>query len=342
LLPWVWLSILNFAGIALGHIAIFEVERTVNKIMFRVCIAVALVGIPVSRSTASLLPNYNLVVFGNLSDSSDVEGTAIVGGDFTGSAANFGTKLSQATTAGTDVLTIVGNLDGGATTNIEAGGNLRIGGSVNGTVNLNGSGGSIVHALPIINMASLQSSMIGLSNSLNALSANSTVTLPGAQPSNIVFNADFVNNIAVFDVNASDIFENSKAQQILLNIGSAVPADSTIIINVAGSDINFDEGNFGSEFNDPSWSSQILWNFNGATALNVANTLGVSREFWGSVLAPSADTTLSTTSPIDGTVVVGSANLQGEIHLPQFAGNVPEPTCLTLIGVCGILLRRRR
>jgi choice-of-anchor A domain-containing protein len=240
------------------------------------------------------------------------------------------------------VLTIAGNLDSGATANIEAGGNLRIGGSVNGTVNLNGGGGSIVHALPLINLASLQSSMIALSSSLNGLTANSSVTLPGAQPSNIVFNADFVNGIAVFDVNASDIFENPKAQQILLNVGSAVPADSTIIINVAGSDINFDEGNFGADFNNSSWSSQVLWNFSGATTLNVANSLGVDRELWGSVLAPSADTTLDSTSPIDGTVVVGNADLQGEIHLPQFAGNVPEPMCMAIMGIGSLFLLRRR
>jgi choice-of-anchor A domain-containing protein len=308
-----------------------------------VCAVVAFLALFASRCSASLLPNYNLVVFGNLSDSSDVEGTAIVGGDFTGSAANFGTKLLQATTAGTDVLTIAGNLDGGATATIEAGGNLRIGGSVNGTVNLNGGGGSIVHALPVINLSDLQNAMIALSNSLEGLTANSSVVLPGSQPSNITFNANFVNGLAVFDVNASDIFENPKAQQILLNVGAAVPADSTIIINVAGSDINFNDGNFGADFNNSSWSSQILWNFSDATTLNVANSLGVNRELWGSVLAPSADTTLDSTSPIDGTVVVGSANLEGEIHLPQFAGNVPEPTCAALMSLGGLLgLRRLR
>jgi choice-of-anchor A domain-containing protein len=314
----------------------------VKEIIVRAGIVVAGLALFAGQSRASLLPNYNLVVFGNLSDSSDVEGTAIVGGDFTGSAANFGTQLSQPTTAGTDVLTIAGNLDNGATANIEAGGNLRIGGSVNGNVNLNGSGGSIVHALPVINLASLQSSMIGLSSSLAGMTPNSTVTLPGAQPSNITFNADFVNGIAVFDVNASDIFENSKAQQILLNIGSAAPSNSTIIINVAGSNINFNNGNFGSEFNDPAWTSRVLWNFAQATTLTIANGLTVDRELFGSVLAPSADTTLDTTSPIDGTVVVGNANLQGEIHLPQFTGNVPEPTCLSLIGFGGMLLLGRR
>lgn len=333
---------LKFAGAALGHGVISGLERIVTKMVIHVCAGVALLGLATSRSNASLLPNYNLVVFGNLSDSSDVEGTAIVGGDFTGSTANFGTKLSASTTAGTDVLTIAGNLDSGATANIEAGGNLRIGGSVNGTVNLNGSGGSIVHALPVIDLTSLQSSMIALSSNLDGLTPNSSVTLPGSQPSNITFNADFVNGVAVFDVNASDIFENPKAQQILLNVGSAVPADSTVIINVAGSDIDFDDGNFGSDFDDSNWSSQILWNFSGATTLNVANSLSVDRELWGSVLAPSANTTLDSTSPIDGTVVVGNANLQGEIHLPQFTGNVPEPTCLALIGVGSILMLRRR
>jgi choice-of-anchor A domain-containing protein len=313
-----------------------------RQLGIRAIVVGALLGLSVSQAKASLLPNYNLVVFGNLQDSSDVEGTAIVGGNFTGSAANFGTQLSHATTAGTDVLTIAGNLNSGATANIEAGGNLRIGGALIGTVNLNGGGGSVVHAAPPIDLSALQTSMINLSSSLNGLAANSSVTLPGAQPSNITFNANFVSGEAVFDVNASDIFENAKAQQILLNVGAAVPADSTIIINVAGSDINFNNGNFGSEFNDPSWSSQIIWNFPDATTLNVANDLSVSRELWGSVLAPSADTTLDSTSPIDGTVVVGNADLQGEIHLPQFAGNVPEPTCLVLVGFGGLLMMRRR
>jgi choice-of-anchor A domain-containing protein len=196
--------------------------------------------------------------------------------------------------------------------------------------------------MPLIDLSSLQSSMISLSSSLDGLAANSTVTLPGSQPSNITFNANFVNGLAVFDVNAADIFENSKAQQILLNVGAATPANSTIIINVAGSDVTFDDGNFGASFNNPSWSSQVLWNFYQATSLNIANNLSVDRELWGSVLAPSADTTLDTTSPIDGTVVVGNADLQGEIHLPQFAGNVPEPACLSMIGFHALLLLRRR
>jgi choice-of-anchor A domain-containing protein len=296
------------------------------------------------QSRASILPNYNLVVFGNLTDSSDVEGTALVGGDFTGSTANFGTQLSQSNTAGTDVLTIGGNLDGGATANIEAGGNLRIGGTLSGTVNLNGSGGSIVHAAPPVNVSSLQTSMIGLSNTLDGMAANSTVSLPGSQPSNIVFNANFVNGVAVFDVSASSIFENPNAQQILLNVGGATPANSTVIINVSGTDINFDDGNFGSEFDSASWASQILWNFTDATSLNIANTLDTQRELWGSVLAPSALTTLNTNSPIDGTVVVGNADLQSEIHLPQFAGpiTVPEPGTIALIGAGAALLMKRR
>jgi choice-of-anchor A domain-containing protein len=311
---------------------------------FRACALVALLGswfVLANLAKASLLPDYNLVVFGNLTDSSDVEGTTLVGGDFVGSAANFGSKLSQATTAGTDVLTIAGNLDNGATANIEAGGNLRIGGTVSGTVNLNGTGGSIVHAAPPINVTSLQTSMIQLSNTLDSMAVNSSVSLPGAQPANIVFNATFTAGVAVFDVNASDIFENPKAQQILLNVGAANPATSTIIINVAGSDITLNNGNFGASFTNPAWSTDVLWNFADATTLNVANTLSVQRELWGSVLAPSADTTLSSTSPIDGTVIVGSANLQAEIHQPQFTGNVPEPGSLSLLAIGTLILARR-
>ncbi len=315
-----------------------------KKLILGLGVLTCIIGLGFDGARASVLPNYNLVVFGNLMDTSDVEGTAIIGGNFTGTAANFGTSLNQATTAGTDVLTIGGNLNSGATVNIEAGGNLRIGGTVSGNVNLNGSGGSIVHAAPPVNMATLQTQMINLSNSLNSMTPNSTVTLPGSQPSNITFNATFVNGVAVFDVSASQIFENANAQQILLNVGSASPTDSTVIINVSGSDINFDDGNMGAAFDDSSWASQVLWNFNGATTLNIANSLDVNRELWGSVLAPSAMTTLSSDSPIDGTVVVGNADLQGEIHLPQFDGSVPvpEPTTGAIVGLGGLLMLRRR
>jgi hypothetical protein len=72
----------------------------------------------------------------------------------------------------------------------------------------------------------------------------------------------------------------------------------------------------------------------------------VNRELWGSVLAPSAMTTLSSNSPIDGTVVVGNADLQGEVHLPQFDGvvpvPVPEPTTGAIFGLVGLLVMRRR
>jgi choice-of-anchor A domain-containing protein len=313
-------------------------------VVLGLCTVALVLLLTIAPSRGAVLPNYNLVVFGNLTDTADVQGTAIIGGNFLGSAANFGTSLNQSNTAGTDVLTIGGNLNSGATVNIEAGGNLRIGGTVSGNVNLNGSGGSIVHAAPPINLPALQTSMINLSNSLDAMTANSTVTLPGSQPSNITFNANFVNGVAVFDVSASQIFENPNAQQILLNVGSASPSDSTVIINVSGSDINFDDGNFGAAFNNSSWASQVLWNFNGATSLNIANSVDVNRELWGSVLAPSAMTTLSSNSPIDGTVVVGNADLQGEVHLPQFNGivPVPEPATGAIVGLAGLMFMRRR
>jgi choice-of-anchor A domain-containing protein len=309
-----------------------------GKVKF-ICAILSLSAILVSRSGASVLPNYNLVVFGNLSDTSDVEGTALIGGNLVSGAVPFGTSLSNQ--SGIDVLTIGGNIDSGATATIEAGGNLLINGSQNGTVNLNG-GGSIVDGPPPVNVAALQTSMINLSNSLNSLAANSTVTLPGSQPSNITFNANFVNGTAIFDVTAASIFQNSNAQEILLDVGSANPATSTVIINVSGSDVNFDMGNMEDAFDETAWASQILWNFNGATDLNIMNSVDVQRELWGSVLAPSAMTTLESNSPINGTVVVGNADLQGEIHLPQFDGviPVPEPTSLAIVALGLIPLRR--
>jgi choice-of-anchor A domain-containing protein len=315
-----------------------------RRFVFSLCALGCVGAFGVAHSQASALPNYNLVVFGNLTDQADVQGTAIVGGNFVSGAATFGTSLSQVS-PGTDVLTVGGNIDSGATANIEAGGDLLLGGTNSGNVNFNGSpGGTTVHGPPPVNMANLQTQMINLSNSLNNLTANSTVTLPGSQPSNITFNANFVNGTAVFDVSASQIFENPNAQQILLNVGSASPANSTIIINVSGSDINFDDGNMGAAFNESQWASQVLWNFNGATDLNIMNSVDVQRELWGSVLAPSAMTTLSSNSPIDGTVVVGNADLQGEVHLPQFNGvvPVPEPTTGAIMGLAGLLMLRRR
>jgi len=106
-----------------------------------------------------------------------------------------------------------------------------------------------------------------------------------------------------------------------------------LVVNVDG---NFSTGS--GNFNDSNYASDILWNFYDATSLN----FGV--EFGGTVLAPNA--TVSSSSPIDGTLFAASFQGNGELHFKTLTdasylnsvGSVPEASTWTmlLLGFAGL------
>src|SRR5579859_4531012 len=112
---------------------------------------------PIAAST--ILQDFNTVIYNNPTTSSDIEGAAVVGGNFNGS-----TLYNQPRTSppsGFSALTVYGNQTGNL--NINNGGSAYIAGS-HQTVNFNG--GSGFYTAPPSSIADFQTSLNSLSSQL--------------------------------------------------------------------------------------------------------------------------------------------------------------------------------
>ncbi len=284
---------------------------------------------------ASVFASYNLVVSGNLQNNSqDIEGRALVGGNLTGGAVTVGLRLSPASNfVGQSVLTVGGNINVSAI-NLQAGNVVRQG-TRSGNLNFNG-GGSGVQSDIVSNVASIASGaaseIASTSAYLRTLSSNSSATFPNGQPGpvNFVATPSPAASIAIFNVSAANIFNNSLIQQYNLTTGGA----SSIIINVSGTTVNLNNGNFTGNWTSAFARAKVLWNFYEATSITL------DRNFNGAILAPNAHLTNSTA--IDGSVFVYSFTQNGEVHLPLYTGFVPAPGAIALMGLGGLALTRRR
>lgn len=297
--------------------------------MTKLCAFAALcaAGLAVSAE-ASPLTDWNLVVFGNLDSTTEVEGRTLVGGTLSGSASNYGIRLTPASSyLNTDVLVVGGNLTAG---NVQMqAGNLRLGGSRSGNVNFNGGGHQINDAAASIIASSARTDLLATSAYLHGLAATNSVALPSGQPSGVTFNAiPGSGGVAVFNVSGAALLSSSLVQQIDLQMGSA----TSIIINVSGTTVNYNGGNMVGGFN-ATVASHVLWNFYEATSVNI------DRQLFGAVLAPLAHLTNSTT--IVGTTVADSFTQRGEVHIPNYSGFVPSAGTSGLL-VMGMVAGSRR
>lgn len=299
------------------------------------------------------LKHYNLILSGDLWTSSEVEGRTIIGGDLTSTgSSNYAFKLTSVPS--TDLtLRIGGNLfapnstDPGSAIQVVYG-SLELGGATGGRqINFNNGGSLIANPNAQSEYQSIFNDLTETSQSLATLGANSSVTIPGDQPGHFVFNATAdENGLAVFGIDAGDLFGNWNVQEIQLN-----PDEFTknIVINVSGGNqidengvlidpINFNNGHMTGLLKDEMyWRANIIWNFFEATEISI------DRQFFGQILAPNANVT--NTTPIEGSMFAKSLTAHGEMHLPGYDGTIqiPEPSS-TLLGLFGAvaLLRRRR
>jgi choice-of-anchor A domain-containing protein len=88
-----------------------------------------------------ILNTYNLVVFGDLNTTSEVDGRAFISGDLNGSTSNYATHNAQLPASTVPALTVGGNINAGVNVN---GPGLAVGGNVAGPVNLNQGGDMVV------------------------------------------------------------------------------------------------------------------------------------------------------------------------------------------------------
>lgn len=256
-----------------------------------------------------LMGYYNLITLDDLSTSSDVEGRTFIGGNLVSStSATFATRLSQSSPT-EDTLSVVGNLAAGNPLNLNAG-SLRLGGQRNSRIiNFNGRGSLVADAT--LTDTSVTATLLVASLDLANLTANNSVTIPTGQPGPLRFTVNNVTSsgVAIFQVKGADIFNNSRVQQIELQPQSA----TTIIINVAGTTINWSDGNLVGNFVDNAWRANVIWNFYEATTINLG-----SRNLMGALLAPLA--AVKTSGNLDGAVAVRSLTTTAAVHQPEFAG----------------------
>jgi len=301
-----------------------------TKAVFVVTSLIAVAG----HANAGLMNSHNLVVLQNFtSNSSEVEGRTWIGGNFSSpNASNYGTMLTPASNwLGVDVLSVAGNMTIGNQIQMQAG-NLRRGGTRSGNVNFNGGGSEIVDPSLPSSVAAVVSELTLTSAALQALTPDSVLNLPSPQPGPAQFIANpGGDGIAVFNINGEALFESGLVQQIELAANGA----TSIVINVAGVDINWNGGNMVGQWLNQNVRATTIWNFYQAQNINL------DRNFMGAILAPFAHLTNSTA--IEGSVFVESMVASGEVHLPGYTGYLPAPgTAVLALGGLLAAGRRRR
>jgi len=264
--------------------------------------------------------DYNVFVFGNFTSSgSDTEGRLAVGGNANLTNYSVGTSLS-ATGGNTLVVGQALTFNSGQVNK----GNAVYGTTVS-TSNFGIPNGSVIQGSPI-DFAAAQSQLTSLSGQLAGLSSNGTFT-------DYYGTLQFVGSDAAlntFTVTAPSV---NSANGVQIN----APANSTVVINISGNNINFDYMGISISNTD---KQHVIYNFYEATVLNIA---GISVQ--GSILAPFAAVNFSNGN-VEGTLIAASVSGQGEYHNYKFLGTlpVPEPSSAALIGLslAAIVARRRR
>ena len=277
-----------------------------------------------SVNVGTALKDFNAIIFGNASTTSDIEGAAVIGGNFSGATVYNNPTAAQP--AGFGALTVYGSTNGNPI-NMDNGGSAYVGGTHGAIINFNGGGGYI--GAPGVTIADFETAFDSASAKLSTLTATSTLPAPG---NNEVINATpGASGIAVFDITAADL-------AAIPSYNIALNGASTVIFNVSGDTIDFN----GNDESGTTGADNIIWNFYQATKV----TLGT--ELAGTVLAVQA--TVNNSNAIDGTLVAASWGGDGELHNYGFAGplpaGVPEPSTWAMMllgfGGMGAMLRRAR
>lgn len=262
------------------------------------------------RDLTTVMSRYNVITLDDLSTTSSIEGRTFVGDDLISTpSATFASGLRRHDP--TDpTLVVVDEIVAGNPLNLNAGSLLLGGNDNNRIINYNG-GGSLTQDPTLANLAMIEIVESG-SAELALLNANNVATIPVAQPSAARFDVDNGQGRvpAVFHIDGGDLFENPLVQQIEL-----IPHQAqTIVINVAGTTIDWQYGNMIGNFVNQNWRGNLIWNFYEATAISLNGN-----NFMGALLAPYADVTSSGT--IDGSVAARTLTTTGPVNLPSYEGN---------------------
>jgi choice-of-anchor A domain-containing protein len=290
-----------------------------------------------SASAGSLMNTFNVIVTENLQGVAEIEGRTFVGGNLAiSNAAQFGFRLTNTQVAQQgDALVVGGNI-----TSQNAGtvkvfkGNLRLGGTVPSSNVVEFHGGGSNQAFNY-NVQDVKNELSSFSTFLRNL-PSTTPTFAANGNGNGVANlagGTTTGNFSALSINANSLFGSGKNYNIRVNPGTT----GVLVINVAGTSINWSNGaNMIQPATDEA-RSRIIWNFYEATSIHVGG-----KAFLGSLLAPLANLT-SSGGDFNGSVAVRSMNISAEVHNPTYSGG-GEPINSAIViplpgaGVAGAVL----
>lgn len=289
---------------------------------------------------ASSISDFNLIAFGNVSGTSQVEGRSAIFGNLSGNSKTFVTSaVGLASPVATDGLSIndglvIGGSASGGPMNVNNGADIRVAGAGNaGSINPNGGQEFFNDAgVPSI-LDAIQASVLSAESFFASQTVNSNVNL--SDQNRVVFNAAPVDGVAVFEVGSTQLFHRNGQ----FDLTGDLTADLFLIRVTGGNDINTSGLNPKSfEFNDPAFQSRIAFYFPDASA---STDLRFNGGLGGALVARQAN--LIVTNPLEGTVVAGNVTLNSGIHLPVFTAVVPEPGTAVLLGLglVGLAVKRR-
>ena len=212
-------------------------------------------------SASGILSQFNAVVFGNFSTTSDVEGLTVVGGNVTGGA-SFDTNPASVRSSAFAGLTVYGNETSGATFNINNGGGAVIAGTNAANLNLNGGGNAYVGSA---NTGSINAS--SGSGSITVGGSNSGTLTAGSSSSVFVGAANSANISVTSGAGTASVLGNNSATVSLAGGGTVYAGSNSGTVSVSGGS--------GTVSVNGSNTSQLTLN-NGGTATINGNTGNVN------------------------------------------------------------------
>lgn len=259
----------------------------------------------------------NTVIAGTIATNADVNGRVaaadqVLIGTTIGSTLNSDPWAAYATYG----VVSTNGLIAGQTFNMNGGGNVFAPGT-NGNINFNNGGMRVTSGVSGINFTTLRSTLDVETAVLAGLAPNGVVGAPtpaGGNPSWLVLKGTST-TLNVFNLTAAQFADTNH------NIDIEAPAGSTIIVNVAGTNVTLGTGlyyNGNQTSGDSEADANILFNFAGA------QTVAINAQFNASVLAPFA--ILTGNGQMGGNFIAAQIGQTGEVHNIEFAGTIPNPS----------------
>ena len=264
---------------------------------------------------------------GTFNDNSDIQGNAFINGDVSGTTFA-GNGLPSGSTVGLEAT-------GGITsTNVHVNSGDVVLGSTSDETSFNSKGTLAQSSTqPATDLANFTSALTNASNQWAGLATTAGTSVTTGNSSMNFTIPTGAGNFIVFNISSSNFGQNDSIE--FTNLG----ANQQVLINV--SDTTFAEPS-GVNFNGNSTTADnVIWNFNNATSISL------SSGFYGSILAPNA--TLTDSSTITGNVAVAKINSAGEIDFASMnstpplnpvpaGGPLPVPASFGLVAMGSIAL----